>query len=265
MALRPTSSEDPKDKTAKREAAQQDALLREVDDALRQDEVSGFFKAYGIPLMVIVVLGLAALGGYLWWQGRQDEVAGLRGEKMIVAIDEIEAGNLKAADEHLAAIAAENGTASAVAATLMRAGIAIEDGRKADAIKLYAEVATDEDAPQPYRDLATVRGTAAAFDNMEPQKVIDRLKPLAVPGNPWFGVAGELVGMAYLKQDKEDLAGPLFAKIANDEDLPDSLRARARQLAGLLGVDAIEDVIGEDGDKDAESEAGETADDEGAE
>src|SRR5690606_23932546 len=61
-------------------------------------------------------------------------------------------------------------------------------------------------------------------------------------GQSWFGSAGELVGMAYLKQDKKELAGPLFAEIAKDESVPGSLRSRARQLAGLLGYDAVVDV-----------------------
>ena len=77
---------------------------------------------------------------------------------------------------------------------------------------------------------------------MKPEDVVVRLKPLAVPGNPWFGSAGELLGMAYLKQGHKDLAGPLFATIARDKDTPDSLRARIRQMAGLLGFDAIDDI-----------------------
>jgi hypothetical protein len=72
--------------------------------------------------------------------------------------------------------------------------------------------------------------------------VIARLKPLAKPGNPWFGSAGELVAMAYLKEGKKDLAGPLFAAIAKDEDAPKSMRSRARQMAGVLGYDAVVDV-----------------------
>ena len=77
---------------------------------------------------------------------------------------------------------------------------------------------------------------------MKPEDVIARLKPLAEPGDPWFGSAGELVGAAYLKQGKADLAGPLFASIAKDKDVPETLRSRARQMAGLLGVDAITDA-----------------------
>ena len=97
-------------------------------------------------------------------------------------------------------------------------------------------------APQAYRDLATLREVAASFDSMDKAEVVKRLKPLAVPGNPWFGSAGELLAMAYLEQNRRDLAGPLLAQIAKDEDAPRSVRSRARQLAGTLGVDAIEDV-----------------------
>jgi hypothetical protein len=52
-----------------------------------------------------------------------------------------------------------------------------------------------------------------------------------------------MVAMAYLKQDRKDLAGPLFAKIAKDKNMPDTLRERARQMAGTLGVDSLDDVI----------------------
>jgi hypothetical protein len=77
---------------------------------------------------------------------------------------------------------------------------------------------------------------------MTPEAVIARMKPLAKPGNPWFGSAGELLAAAYLKQGKKDLAGPLFAAIAKDESVPRSLRSRTRQMAGQLGYDAVSDV-----------------------
>ena len=48
--------------------------------------------------------------------------------------------------------------------------------------------------------------------------------------------------MAQLKQGKQQEAGRLFAAIAKDEDVPESIRGRTRQMAGLLGVDAITDV-----------------------
>ncbi|MGJ3625901.1 hypothetical protein AB5I41_01110 [Sphingomonas sp. MMS24-JH45] len=68
--------------------------------------------------------------------------------------------------------------------------------------------------------------------------VIQRLQGLTAPGNPWLGSAGELVAMAYLKQGRRDLAGQTFSRIAQDEGAPRSLRQRAVQMAGTMGVDA---------------------------
>ena len=61
-------------------------------------------------------------------------------------------------------------------------------------------------------------------------------------GSPASSCAGELVAMAHLEGGNRAEAGKLFAAIAKDEELPDTLRSRARQMAGLMGVDAVVDV-----------------------
>ncbi|MEJ5978644.1 tetratricopeptide repeat protein [Novosphingobium sp. PS1R-30] len=239
MALPPQSRSD---KLAQRDAAQQDVFLREVDEAVRQDEMFTLFQRYGKPAIAVVVVGLLALAGYLWWDHSSKQSAGEVGEQFTVALDKLDARNLPAADKELVTVEQKGGDGSAAAAKLLRAGIALEQNKQAEAAKLFAEVAADGDAPQPFRDLATIREVSINFDTLPPQQVLDRLKPLATPGNPWFGNAGELVGIAYMKQNRNDLAGPLFAAISRDKDVPDSLKRRTRQLAGLLGVDAIDDV-----------------------
>ena len=80
--------------------------------------------------------------------------------------------------------------------------------------------------------------TALEFDTMKPEQVIARLEPLAKPGNPWFGSAGEMTAMAMLKQGRKAEAGRLFAAIAADKPVPVTIRSRAVQIAGTLGVDA---------------------------
>ena len=92
------------------------------------------------------------------------------------------------------------------------------------------------------RDLAKVREIAVRYDTMKSADIIAALKPLAVPGNPYFGSAGEMVAHAYLDQGKRAEAGALFAQIAKDDQVPETMKSRARQMAGVLGVDAIEDV-----------------------
>lgn len=246
MALRPTSSPSPApspaNAVAEREADQNDAFLREVDDALREDQLKDFLTRYGKPVGAAIAAGLLALAGYLWWSSHQEAAADARGEKLAMALEQVEKGNLKTGDKDLAAVVKDNGgTGTAAAATLMRAGIALEQGRRDEAVTLFATVAADGSAPKPFRDLATIREVATNYDKMKPEVVVERLSPLAQKGNPWFGPAGELLAMAYLDQNKPNLAGPLLADIARDKDAPESLRRRVRQLAGLLGADAVDD------------------------
>jgi hypothetical protein len=92
------------------------------------------------------------------------------------------------------------------------------------------------------RNLALIRRTALLFDQTEPAEVIAAMKPLAVPGEPFFASAGELVAHAYLAQNQRDEAGALFAEIARDENTPEPARARMLNMAGILGVDAVDDV-----------------------
>ncbi len=64
------------------------------------------------------------------------------------------------------------------------------------------------------------------------------MQPLAKAGNPWFGSAGEMTALAMIKQGKKQQAGQLFAAIAKDKTVPQSIRDRSIQIAGSLGVDA---------------------------
>lgn len=223
-------------------------FLREVDDALRSDQMEGFFKRFGLPIIAAVVLGLAAFGGWLFWQHTQEKAREANSEAFVQAIDALKAQNLDSAKEKLKPIADSGSDGSATSAKLLLAGIALQQNHKADALKLFDTVANDAKAPQPMRDLATIRAVGANFDAMKPEDVVAKLKGYAAPGNPWFGAAGELVGMAYIKMNKTDQAGPLFAAIAKDENVEDGLRSRARQLAAVLGVDAVDDVVDERGE-----------------
>jgi len=219
-----------------------EGFLREVDDALREQEVIDAFRRYGMIAGAAILAILVALGAYLWWDNHRTAQLGEQGEQLTLALDQVEAGKLDAGAGQLAGIAASGSPGAKTAARLMQAGILVEQNKVPEARKLFAAVAADADAPQPYRDLATIRDVALGFDGMAPQDVVARLKPLAVPGKPFFGSAGELLGVAYIKQGRNDLAGPLFAAISREKAAPDSLRRRARQMAGLLGVDAVDDV-----------------------
>ena len=242
MALLPSTNLSEDEKRAQREARQQEALLREVDDAVREDQFALAVQRYGKPAGALVILGLAGFASWLWWSDHREAGLETGSEQVVKALDQLEAGNFDTAGKSFASIAKSGSAGAQVIARLTKAGIASQRGETDAAAKIYAGVAADASAPQPYRDLATVREIALTYDKLKPDRVIERLKPLAIPGKPFFGSAGELLGAAYLDQGRQDQAGPLFAAISKDKDVPQSLRSRARQLAGAMGVDAIDDV-----------------------
>ncbi|HMC92751.1 MAG TPA: tetratricopeptide repeat protein [Allosphingosinicella sp.] len=229
LALRPVDNE---------------TFYREVDEELRRDRMLGLWQRYGKLVIAGIVLFLVLLGAGIWWHGHRQETAGARGEQLLGAFDDVGVGKKSAAKAKLDALEADATPGYKAAALFTKADLAIEANDLKGAAALFRQAAGDASLPQPYRSLATIRMTALEMDGMTPQAVIDRLKPLAVSGSPFFGSAGEMVAVSYMKLNKPQEAGRLFAAIAKDRQVPESIRSRATQMAGSLGVDAVQDVRG---------------------
>jgi hypothetical protein len=182
-----------------------ESFLREVDENLRRDRMEDFAKTYGKWLIAAVVFFLVAVGGYLFWQNKQKEKAAAQSEELTSIYNQVGNGGVEGAKKKLQPL---------------------------------ESASNDGGIPDAYRNLALIRTTALEFDQMKGADVVARLAPLTKPGDPWFGSAGELTAMAYLKDGQKDKAARLFAAIANDKQAPDTIRNRAAQIAGTLGIDA---------------------------
>ena len=218
-----------------------ESFLREVDEELRKDRANQFVSRYGWLIVGAIVLLLAAIAGWIWWQARSEEQNAARGEALLEALESMEKGNRAAALPKINEVAESGSEGYRAAALFTRASAELEAGNDAAAAATLGSIAGDEDFAEPYRHAALVRQTALQFDSLQPRAVIQRLGPLARPGNAWFGSAGEMVAVAHLKMRRPDLAGPLFAQIARDENVPPSIRSRAVQMAGSLGIDATQE------------------------
>lgn len=215
-----------------------DTFLREVDENLRRDQLQDIARKYGAWIVAGVVLLLAATGGWIYWQDRQEKAAAEQSVALAQIYTDIGGGKLTTVTQRLDALAGKTAGALRASAMLTGAAVATEENDRPLALAKFREIAAEDDLPQPYRDLALVRSTTLEFDVLRPEQVVARLEPLTKPGNPWFGSAGELTAMALLKQGKKLEAGRLFAAIAADQQVPESIRARSVQIAGTLGVDA---------------------------
>lgn len=225
-------------------------FLREVDEELRKDQLNKFVARYGWAIIAAIVLLIGAIGGYIWWQGRQAAQAEAQAEQLVNALDLTESGNRNGAATVIDQLAESDVDGYRAAALFARANSQLAANQVPAAVATLRSIADDQGLDEAYRQAALVRQTVLEFDALQPQVVIQRLGPLARPGQPWFGTAGELVAVAHLKMGRANLAGPLFAAIGRDETVPPSIRTRAIQMAGSLGINAIEEPrAGPDGNR----------------
>lgn len=215
-----------------------ETFVREVDENLRRDQARDFLKKNGPWIIGAILLFLAGAAGWLYWQDRQQKQAEVETEKLNTAMGQLGAEQVAEAERQLGPLEDSNAEGVSAAARLTKAAIALDKADRKTAMDIYRSVMDDKGLAKPFRDLATIRLTALEFDQMKPEDVIARLKDLAVAGNPWFGSAGEMTAMALLKLNRKAEAGRLFAAMAADDKVPDTIRTRAVQIAGTLGIDA---------------------------
>ncbi|HEX8641712.1 MAG TPA: tetratricopeptide repeat protein [Allosphingosinicella sp.] len=227
MAIRPNDGE---------------TFVREVDEELRRERINTAVSRYGWWIVAAIVLILGATGGVIWWQNHEAEQSAKQGETLLEALDGMESGNRNAAAPKLDQLSRSGVEGYEVAALFARATAQSEANNNAAAIATLRRISGNEDFAEPYRQAALVRQTGLEFDGLRPEQIIQRMGPLARSGSPWFGTAGEMVGIAHLRMNRPDLAGPLFARIGRDETVPPSIRTRAIQMAGSLGINAMPDT-----------------------
>ena len=215
-----------------------DTFVKEVDENLRRDRIRDFFKEHGSWLVAGLILFLAACGAFIWYQQHRQQQAEAQVEQLAEIYKAIAVGNTAKVPEQLDELSNSGSKGVRATALFTRAAFAIQQNDTKLAIATYKKVRDDSSLPDAYRDAALIRETALEFDQLDPQQVISQLAPLAKPGNPWFGAAGEMTALALIKAGKKKEAGQLFATIAKDKGVPESIRNRSIQISGSLGADA---------------------------
>ena len=216
-----------------------DTFMREVDDAVRADRLQTFVQRFGRWLIAGVVVALAALGGWLWWQSSSEAAAGATGRSFSQALETMGKGRTKAASTQLEPLAKGDDVTYRALALMLQGNAALAQNDVRGAVAKFGQVANDSDVPQTLRNVALIRQTLIEFDLLEPAAVIARLRHLVARPGPSFASAAELTALAELKRGNNRAAGQLYKRITEAVDVPESLKSRAIQMAGMLGVDAV--------------------------
>jgi hypothetical protein len=215
-----------------------DTFVKEVDENLRRDQLRDFFRDNGGWIVAGVILFLVIAAGMIWYQQHREQQAQGEVEELAQIYKDIGDGNISKVPQQLDDLSQSGSKAVRASALFTRAAFALQENDQKQAIATFKAIRDDSSLPDPYRNAALIRETALEFDQLQPQQVIAQLEPLAKPGNPWFGSAGEMTALALIKQSKTKEAGQLFATLAKDKDVPEGIRNRSIQISGSLGADA---------------------------
>lgn len=214
-----------------------DAFIREVDEAYREDAFRQFLARWGVWILLAVALVLGGIGGWMWWQAEQQRRIEALSEQFSAVLTKVDSGATTEAMAELEAIGQGSNASYRALAALTEAGIALNGGDTDKALGAIGRVSGDPKAPQPMRDAAVMKQLRLEFDRLPPAEIVTRAEPYLAGDSPWFPIAGEMAALAHLKAGNPEKAGPIFLRIAGDQRAPVSLRARAEQMAAALGQD----------------------------
>lgn len=218
-----------------------EAFLREVDEEYRRAQMLSIWQRYGRVIIGAVVVALLAFAGYLFWQHQSASAAGKRGEQYDAALRELEQNQLDKADPALAKLSTSGNDGFTAMSAIVQGNLLLQKKDVKGAATKFATVASNTAYAKTFRDYALIRQTVAEYDTLKPEVVVSRLQALAKPESAWFGSAGEMVAAAQIKLGKRAEAGKLLQQIAQGGDnVPESTRQRAVQLASVLGIDVLD-------------------------
>jgi len=217
-------------------ADEQDVLLREIEEDLKQERLEKLWNTYGnyaIAGALAIVIGVA---GTKAWQSYDLDQRMQQGERFA---DAAKLANDGKADDALGALNTLGQNADAGYAMLARfraAAVTGENGDPAGAAKLYAVLAGDSGIDEVYRELAVVLGALQELDAGAGGDLVARAGELASGGSPWKHNVREVQALAALGSGDIKTAGTIFKELAETAGAPQGVRSRANEMLAITGM-----------------------------
>ena len=211
-----------------------DSFMREVEDELRSDKVSDFWKKYKFLVIggaIAIVIGTA---GYRFWDSYAQKVAGASGDQFLSAI---ELSNEGKHDEAITQLEALSKDGAGEYPALAQIRLAAEYAKKGDpqkAVEAFDAIANDTSFNETLRKVARLRAGLILVDHGTYDEVSDRLQLMSETGKSFRHSAREGLGLSAWEAEKYDDALVWFQSIADDQGAPNGITARAGVMLQLL-------------------------------
>ena len=211
-------------------------IFREVDEEVRREQLHKLWERYGIYIIALVVLFVAAVGGwrgYQWWQAKKAAEAGAAFTAALLLGGQ---GKHEEAETAFAKIAKE-GTASYRSLAALRAAGELADRDPKAAVAAYDALAKNNAFGPVLRDLAALRAGYLLVDTASYDEIRIRIEPLIGPDRTYRHSARALLALAAWRANDATAARRWLEMILADIETPATTRSQAEMLMTMIGGD----------------------------
>lgn len=212
-----------------------DEFIREVDEAVRQEQWFKLWQQYGtyaIAAALAIVVGTAAGVGWRTYQQNQrlDEARRYAAAQQLLRDDQP-----AEAAAAFASLAQDANGGYRVIAELSAAAAQGDAGDDQAKVATLTKLADDDDAASVYRGLAELLAAQEDFNTAGPAVALAKIEPLAAADRPWRHSALELRAVAEMQSGDTAAARQTLDDLLADPATPPDLARRAAELLAFLG------------------------------
>ena len=212
----------------------EDALLREVVDEVKNEQLQQIWNKYGLFIIVGIALILTATISFesikTWRDKKNQELS----NAYSVAMSLHDQGRL---DESLDVYTSLSDKASGIYQDLSRlqmANIKIAQNKKDEAFDILQNLVDDKNALKQLRDVAAIKLASYKLDTTASAEEIEALlKPLA-DDEKTSNIATELLAMLYIREGDIEKAKNEYSKITVSENASANVKSRALDMLNIM-------------------------------
>jgi len=208
-------------------------LFDEVDEEVRREQLKKLWDKYSIYFIALMVLIVAAVGGWRGYQYFEAKKAAEAGAAFEKAVELSERDKHAEAETAFTELAAKAPSGYRTLARLRAAAEAASRDPKA-AAKMYDDIAADRGVGSEWQDLAKMRAAGLLIDSASYTDIQQRLEASAAPKSTFRHSAREMLALSAWRNNDATAARKWLDAIAEDGETPASLRSRAESLQALL-------------------------------
>ncbi|OAF18311.1 tetratricopeptide repeat protein [Bradyrhizobium neotropicale] len=208
-------------------------LFDEVDEEVRREQLKKLWDRYSIYFIALMVLIVAAVGGWRAYQYLEAKKAAEAGALFEKAVELSEQDKHAEAEKAFTELAAKAPSGYRTLARLRAAAEAVSRDPKA-AAKIYDDIAADGSVSAEWRDLARIRAAGLLLDSASYADMQQRLEASAAAGSTFRHSAREMLALSAWRNGDTTAARKWLDAIAEDGETPPGLRSRAEALQALL-------------------------------